>query len=118
MRSTSDEGETMRNSLERGPLGPGGVARRRMPAHRGGKSIGRDDSEGESQLFGTTVDVRIALKPSIGTGRLSAEPRGAWKLKPYRGKPAVRNFRGGGWNRDHGRRIEAHTERCGTATVP
>jgi hypothetical protein len=108
----------MTNSPERGPLGPGGAAGRRRPAHRGGKSFGHDDSEGASQLFGTMVDVRIALKPSIGTGRLSAEPRGAWKLKPYWGKPAVRNSRGGGWRRDHGRRTEAHSERCGTATVP
>ena len=62
--------------------------------------------------------VRIKLKPSDDTGRLSAELSGAWNLKPYRGKPTVRNFRGGGWRRDHGSRTEAHVERRGTATGP
>jgi hypothetical protein len=41
MRSASDEGETMISSPERGPLGPGGVVRRRRPAHRGGISPAR-----------------------------------------------------------------------------
>ncbi len=118
MRSASDEGGAMRNPPERGPLGPGGVVRRRRPAHRGGSPIGRGDSEGESQLSGRMVHVGIALKPSDQRGRLSAELCGAWNFKPYRGKPAVRNFRGGGWRRDHGSRTEAHAERSGTATGP
>ena len=108
----------MRNPPERGPLGPGGVVRSRRPAHRGGGPTGRGDSEGESQLSGEMVDVGIALEPSAAMGRLSAELRGAWNLKPYRGKPAVRNFRGGGWRRDHGSRTEAQPERDGTATGP
>jgi hypothetical protein len=58
------------------------------------------------------------LKPSDQGGRLSAELCGAWNLKPYWGKPTVRNFRGGGWKRDHGSRTEAHDERRGTATGP
>ena len=58
------------------------------------------------------------LKPSIKLGRLFAELCGAWNLKPYWGKPTVRNFRGGGWKRDHGSRTEAHVERRGTATGP
>ena len=118
MRSASDEGEAMTNSLERGPLGPGGVVRRFGPAHRGGKIPSRSDSEGESQRFGLVADVGIKLKPLAQPGRLSAELRGAWNLKPYWGKPAVRNFRGGGWKRDHGSRTEAHDERRGTATGP
>jgi hypothetical protein len=118
MRSASDEGGAMRNPPERGPLGPGGVVRRRRPAHRGGRPIGRGESEGESQLSRRMVHVGIALKPSTARGRLSAEPRGAWNFKPYWGKPAVRNFRGGGWRRDHGSRTEAHAERSGTATGP
>jgi len=118
MRSPSDEGETMRNSPERGPLGPGGIVRRWSPAHRGGRPFGRGDSEGESQLSGNVVDVRITLKPPLAMGRLSAELCGAWNLEPYWGKPTVRNFRGGGWKRDHGRRTEAHAERRGTATGP
>jgi hypothetical protein len=118
MRSISDEGETMTSSPERGPLGPGGVVRRRGPAHRGGKLLGLSDSEGESQRFGPVVDVGIKLKPLTQPGRLSAELRGAWNLKPYWGKPAVRNFRGGGWKRDHGSRTEARVERRGTATGP
>ena len=118
MRSPSDEGGAMRNPPERGPLGPGGVVRSRRPAHRGGGPIGRSDSEGESQLSGEMVDVGIALEPSVAMGRLCAELRGAWNLKPYRGKPAVRNFRGGGWRRGHGSRTEAQPERDGTATGP
>src|SRR5262249_32606895 len=43
---------------------------------------------------GGVVHVGIALKPSAARGRLSAELRGAWNFKPYRGKPAVRDFRG------------------------
>jgi hypothetical protein len=58
------------------------------------------------------------LKPSTQLGRLFAELCGAWNLKPYWRKPTVRNFRGGGWKRDHGSRTEAHVERCGTATGP
>ena len=118
MRSPSDEGGAMRNPPERGPLGPGGVVRGRRPAHRGGGPAGRGDPEGESQLSGEMVDVGIALEPSVAMGRLCAELRGAWNLKPYRGKPAVRNFRGGGWRRDHGSRTEAQPERDGSATGP
>jgi len=118
MRSASDEGETMRSSPERGPLGPGGVVRRRCPAHRGGEFFDRGDSEGESQLSGKVVYVGIKLEPSTEMGRLSAELSGAWNLKPYWGKPAVRNFRGGGWRRDHGSRTEAYDERSGIATGP
>jgi hypothetical protein len=58
------------------------------------------------------------LKPSNELGRLFAELCGAWNLKPYWGKPTVRNFRGGGWRRDHGSRTEAHVERRGTAAGP
>jgi len=43
---------------------------------------------------------------------------GAWCLKPYRGKPDVRNFREGGWKRGHGSRTEAHGESRGIATGP
>jgi RNA-directed DNA polymerase len=64
------------------------------------------------------VYVGIKLKPSTDMGRLSAELCGAWNLKPYWGKPTVRNFRGGGWKRDHGSRTEARVERRGTATGP
>src|ERR1039457_2148641 len=46
MRSASDDGEAMISSPERGPLGPGGIVRRRSPAHRGGTLSGRGDSEG------------------------------------------------------------------------
>src|SRR5690348_15387104 len=90
MRSASDEGETMISSPERGPLGPGGIVRRCGPAHRGGNLTSRSDSEGESQRIGPVADVGIKLKPSTQPGRLSAELRGAWNLKPYWGKPTVR----------------------------
>jgi hypothetical protein len=71
------------------------------PHTEAGHSSGRGESEGEGQPCGKVVDVRIELKPPADTGRLSAELSGAWNLKPYWGKPAVRNFRGGGWKRDH-----------------
>ena len=56
----------------------------------------------------------IPLKPSTDTGRLSAELRGAWNLKPYWGKPAVGfwgrlDVPGAGW---------AHFEMRGIATGP
>src|ERR1700678_2701051 len=111
MRSASDEGEAMTNSPERGPLGPGGIVRRRSPAHRGGALPGRGDSEGKSQLSRRWRMSGSKLKPSHELGRLFAELCGAWNLKPYWGKPTVRNFRGGGWRRDHGSRTEACVER-------
>ena len=51
-------------------------------------------------------------------GRLAAELTGAWCLKPYWGKPTVRNFREGGWKRDHGSRTEAQRESLGITTEP
>ena len=65
------------------------------PHTEAGDRFGRSDPEGESQLSRRVVHVGIALKPTAAGGRLSAELRGAWNFKPYRGKPAVRNFRGG-----------------------
>jgi hypothetical protein len=38
------------------------------------------------------------LKPTNELGRLCAELSGAWNLKPYWGKPTVRNFRGAAGN--------------------
>ena len=88
------------------------------PHIEAGDRFGRSDPEGESQLSRGVVHVGIALKPTAAGGRLSAELRGAWNFKPYRGKPTVRNFRGGGWRRDHGSQTEAQPERVGTATGP
>ena len=88
------------------------------PHIEAGHSSGRGDPEGESQPSPKAVYVRIKLKPPDDTGRLSAELSGAWNLKPYWGKPAVRNFRGGGWKRGHGSRTEAHFEMRGIATGP
>src|SRR5262249_42664199 len=119
MRSISDEGEAMTNSPERGRVGPGGIVRSRSPAPRGGTLSGRGYSEGKSQL---SVRWRMSgskLKPSNELERLFAELYGAWNLKPYWGKPTVRNFRGGGWKRDHGSRTEARAERRGArASAP
>ncbi len=62
--------------------------------------------------------VGIGLEPRTESGRPTTELQGAWCLKPYWGKPDVRNFREGGWKRDHGSRTEAHGESHGTATGP
>ena len=118
MRSPSDEGGAMRNPPERGPLGPGGIVRGRRPAHRGGGPIRPKRPRRREPTLAGAVHVGIALEPSVAMGRLCAELRGAWNLKPYRGKPAVRNFRGGGRRRGHGSRTEAQPERDGTATGP
>jgi hypothetical protein len=62
--------------------------------------------------------VGIGLKPPTESGRHTAKLRGAWCLKPYWGKPNVRNFREDGWKRDHGSRTEAQSESVGIATGP
>jgi hypothetical protein len=62
--------------------------------------------------------VGIGLKPPTEPGRHTAKLRGAWCLKPYWGKPNVRNFREDGWKRDHGSRTEAQSESVGIATGP
>src|SRR5208337_2203517 len=58
------------------------------------------------------------LKPPWEPGRVAAELTGARCLKPYWGKPTVRNFREGGWKRDYGSRTEAQRESLGIATEP
>src|SRR3989304_10001686 len=60
--------------------------------------------------------VGIGLNSRCNSGRPVAELGGAWCLKPYWGKPTVRNFREGGWKRDYGSRTEAQRESLGIAT--
>ena len=62
--------------------------------------------------------VGIGLNSRCNSGRPVAELAGAWCLKPYWGKPTVRNFREGGWKRDYGSRTEAQRESLGIATEP
>jgi hypothetical protein len=91
------------------------------PAHRTLRRIlrmGRGGSEGRSQPPWITGHAGIRLNLGFALGRLLAEPRGGWSLKPYWGKPTVRNFREGGWKHDHGSRTEAQRESVGIATVP
>ncbi len=88
------------------------------PHTEAGDLLAEATPKARANYRGRVVHVGIALKPSTAMGRLSAELSGAWNFKPYWGKPAVRNFRGGGWRRDHGSRTEAHAERSGTATGP
>ncbi len=79
---------------------------------------GRGRSEGTRQLTHPMGHVGIGLNLSAVSGRRVAELTGAWCLKPYWGKPAVRNFREGGWKRDYGSRTEAHGESPGLAAGP
>ena len=66
--------------------------------------FGGGDLEGLSKLIRAAGDVRTRLDLSAGAGRLRTELHGAWCLKPYWGKPTVRNFWEGGWKRGHGSR--------------
>ena len=85
--------------------------RRDLPLERGG-------FEGVSKLVRPVGYVGIGLKPATASGRHTTELLGAWCLKPYWGKPNVRNFREDGWKRDHGSRTEAQSESFGFATGP
>ncbi len=87
------------------------TSRRDPPLERGG-------FEGVSKLVRKVGYVGIGLKPPTESGRHTTKLLGAWCLKPYWGKPNVRNFREDGWKRDHGSRTEAQGESRGTATVP
>jgi hypothetical protein len=82
------------------------------------RRIGRGGSEGRSQPRWRMGNAGIRLNLGSALGRLLAEPRGGWSLKPYWGKPKVRNFREGRWKHDHGSRTEAQCESYGLATGP
>jgi hypothetical protein len=79
---------------------------------------GRGRLEGTRQPAHSMGYVGVRLNLSFVSGRHVAELTGAWCLKPYWGKPTVRNFREGGWKRDYGSRTEAHGESPGLATGP
>jgi hypothetical protein len=89
MGSASEEGWDNITQHERGPQGPGEFAKAPVPYFDAGVPLGRCGLEGGSKLF-----------HYFETGRLHAELIGAWCLKPYWGKPNVRNFREGGWKRE------------------
>jgi hypothetical protein len=54
---------------------------------------GRGRAEGATKLEREAGNVGIRLKPPREPGRVVAELAGARRLKPYWGKPTVRNFR-------------------------
>jgi hypothetical protein len=79
----------------------------------------RGPPEGRRQRLSGAAYVGIRLEPLALLGRLRAELTGAWHLKPYWGKPAVRNFREGGWKHDYGsRRLRPTSKEGGSATGP
>ena len=92
-----------------------------MPRSR---TLRRDVPSGQGRSEGTgkpdceARNVGIGLNSRCDSGRPAAELAGAWCLKPYWGKPTVRNFREGGWKRDYGSRTEAQRESLGIATEP
>ena len=100
MRSRSDDGWDNITHPERGPQGPGGIAiiRWRRTQRRMTKLVEAIPKAGvnTSRYCG---HVGTGLNRRRFCGRLQTELRGAWCLKPYWGKPNVRNFREGGWKR-------------------
>jgi len=119
MRSPSVEGGDNTTLPERGPLGPVGVRSSPQSAHRGGHRVevaAAPKTRANVHRFWWMSGSGLTREPMIG--RLSVEPHGDWCLKPYWGKPTVRNFREGGWKHDQGRRTEAQRENVGIATVP
>ncbi len=81
-----------------------------LPAEANPKA--RANCVGRWRMWGSHLSHRPTWEDSL------LNCSGAWNLKPYWGKPAVRNFRGGGWKRGHGSRTEAHVEMRGIATGP
>ena len=118
MRSPSVEGGDTITPSERGPLDPGGAVEAKVPHIEAGTPFGRGRPEGTTKLDRAARDVGIRLNPPTKPGRVAAELAGARRLKPYWGKPTVRNFREGGWKRDYGSRTEAQCESFGNATEP
>jgi hypothetical protein len=118
MRSTSVEGEDTTTSSERGPQGPGGTVAAKVPHFEADVPTGQGCSEGSGKPESEVRHVRIRLNSRCNLGRPVAELAGAWCLKPYWGKPVVRNFREGGWKRDYGRRNEAQRESLGKKKPP
>ncbi len=118
MRSPSVEGGDTITLSERGPLGPGGAVEAEVPHFEAGVPFGGGRAEGTTKLEREAGYVGIGLKPPWEPGRVTAELAGARCLKPYWGKPTVRNFREGGWKRDYGSRTEAQRESFGIATEP
>ena len=118
MRSPSVEGGDTTTPSERGPLGPGGAVEAEVPHFEAGVPFGGGRAEGTTKLEREAGHVGIGLKPPWEPGRVAAELAGARCLKPYWGKPTVRNFREGGWKRDYGSRTEAQRESFGIATEP
>jgi hypothetical protein len=103
MRSPSEEGRDNITRPERGPLGPGGPVNRSRarPLRRGLLAAAAGPKVGANEVWlRAAVRDRTSRSQGADFGRLHTELRGAWRLKPYRGKPDVRNFREGGWKRD------------------
>jgi len=100
MRSPSVEGGDTITPSERGPLGPGGAVEAEVPHFEAGVPFGGGRAEGTTKLEREAGHVGIGLKPPWEPGRVAAELTGARCLKPYWGKPTVRNFREGGWKRE------------------
>src|SRR5216683_3062017 len=95
MRSPSEEGRDNRTLLERGPLGSGGTSFAKGPHTEAGEPCWW------SPVPKAAANARYAAGMSgiglkRGVSRRKATDRTAWylSLKPYWGKPTVRNFRG------------------------
>ena len=99
MRSGSRDGEDNITSLERGSQGPGGMVEVGVSHSDAKVPCGGDHAEGASKPVSRGVYAGIELKLLDVQGRPAAELPSAWCLKPYWGKPDVRNFREGGWKR-------------------
>ena len=118
MRSPSVEGGDTTTLSERGPLGPGGAVEAEVPHFEAGVPFGGGRAEGTTKLEREAGNVGIGLNLPWEPGRVAAELAGARCLKPYWGKPTVRNSSEDGWKHGQGRRTEAQCESVGNATAP
>ena len=100
MRSPSEESRDNRTLLERGPLGSGGTGNATGPHTEAGSLAGARASQRLEQTHHGPQGCQ-GSDLSAEPGWRKAPDRTAWclSLKPYWGKPTVRNFRGGGWKR-------------------
>ena len=101
MRSPSDEGRDNTTLLERGPLGSGGTSNVQGPhAEAGSLSRQMVVSKAPANPWWAAGMPGIRLKRGNIWWKAGHRTARCLSLKPYWGKPTVRNFREGGWKRE------------------
>jgi hypothetical protein len=101
MRSPSDDGRDNTTLLERGPLGSGGTSNVQGPhAEAGSLSRQMVVSKAPANPWWAAGMPGIRLKRGNIWWKAGHRTARCLSLKPYWGKPTVRNFREGGWKRE------------------